>query len=237
VRDVLLQKGFSKPCPVIPLGVDTVRFSLDAQPLAFGFENDQLVIGYTGRLESCKGIEYLLQAVALLGELKQRVSVLIAGTGSDEASIRTLCADLGIASKVKFLGELPAEQMPGFYTACNVIVIPSVTTATWREQFGRVAIEAMACGVPVIATDSGSLPEVANDAAVLVPERDHGAIATALNDLLSNPIKRSALIAKGRKRAEQKYSWNSVADAMTELYSVASLIEPNCMVSGGSSSR
>jgi glycosyltransferase involved in cell wall biosynthesis len=218
VQEVLLAKGFSQACPVIGLGVNPLVFSPGVEPLQLPHAEDQLMIGFTGRLLHCKGVGETLRAVAQLKTQNVNVHLVVAGAGQDEQHFRALANQLGLDTTITWLGELNAAKMPSFYTTCDTIVVPSITTPTWREQFGRVPVEAMACGVPVIVSDSGSLVEVVADAGIVVPEQDHVALAQALLRLKSDAALRTALIDKGQRRVEQDYTWSTIAQSMLALY-------------------
>ena len=118
------------------------------------------VIGYAGGLLPEKGVDVLVRASA---GLEQEWRLRFAGGGQEDA-LRELARELGVADRVEFVGRLPSTQMPDFYRRLDVLALPSRTTPTWKEQFGRVLIEAMACGVPVVGSDSGEIPHVIGDA-------------------------------------------------------------------------
>jgi glycosyltransferase involved in cell wall biosynthesis len=112
--------------------------------------------------------------------------------------------------------------MPAFLKDLDVLVLPSVTILPMhREQFGRVLVEAMAAGVPVVGSSSGAIPEVIGDAGLLVPERDPGALAQAIDRVLSEPELRESLIERGRRRAQQHFAWPVVARQTVELLRAA----------------
>src|SRR5581483_6712785 len=102
--------------------------------------------------------------------------------------------------------------------AMELLCAPSRTTPTWREQFGRMLIEAFACGVPVIASDSGEIPYVVADAGLIVPERDDAQWERTLGALLSNPARRAVLSARGRARATAVYDWRVIAREHTAFF-------------------
>ena len=167
------RKGFPGAATLIPLGVDTQRFSpAPARP-----EGQVPVIGYVGRLEPHKGVHVLLDAIARL----DRATLRIAGAGPEEAALRARVAELGIGDRVELVGSVGQDQLPDFYRGLDVLAVPSLPTPGWLEQFGRVVVEAMACGVPVVASDTGALPDVVGDAGLLVPPGDPEALATALD--------------------------------------------------------
>jgi glycosyltransferase involved in cell wall biosynthesis len=106
---------------------------------------------------------------------------------------------------------VPHEDVPRWLNAMDVLCAPSLTTPRWREQFGRMLIEAFACGVPVIASDSGEIPYVVGDAGLIVAERDAAAWTRALERVCADPSLRGDLSARGRRRAVSLYDWSVVA--------------------------
>ncbi len=143
--------------------------------------NAPFVVGYFGRVEQYKGVELLVNALARFSNRDWQLSIV--GTGGYEESLRQTAHNLSIDKNIVLAGAVPMEQVPRYLNACDVVVIPSCTTPTWKEQFGRVATEAMACGIPVITSDSGSLPEVVGDAGIIVAEQNSDAIFEALQRL------------------------------------------------------
>jgi glycosyltransferase involved in cell wall biosynthesis len=99
----------------------------------------------------------------------------------------------------------------------DVLVAPSQTSPRWKEQFGRMLVEAFACGVPVLGSDSGEIPYVIGDAGVVLPEADEAAWATSLADLLESPARQSELANRGLERAQQ-FGWPSVARKHVEFF-------------------
>jgi glycosyltransferase involved in cell wall biosynthesis len=102
--------------------------------------------------------------------------------------------------------------------AIDVLVLPSRTTPSWKEQFGRVLIEANACGTPVIGSTSGAIPEVIGRAGIVVPERNSKALADALRDLEADPAGCAAMGRIGRQQVEENYTWQRVAERMSRIY-------------------
>ena len=208
---VLRRKGFSGLIRNLGLGVDVEHFAPDddgpdrlAGPLR---------VGYVGRLEAHKGVDALLDAVARTPDVELR----IVGDGPERGALAKRIADLGLSERVTMGGYVDHDALPDLYRSFDVLVVPSIETPSWIEQFGRVAVEAMASGVAVIASDTGSLPEVLDGAGVLVPPGDVTALASALGGLRDDPADRRRLAAAGVARA-QHYSWPSVADRHLALY-------------------
>ena len=114
--------------------------------------------------------------------------------------------------------KVASGEMPQFYNSLDLLVVPSLTQPNWKEQFGRVIMEAMACGVPVIGSDSGEIPHVLGDAGVIVPEGDIPALARALDALIQDSQRRRELAALGRARALTTFSQQRVVDDTYALY-------------------
>jgi glycosyltransferase involved in cell wall biosynthesis len=128
---------------------------------------------------------------------------------------------LGISESVRWLGELKASEMPAFYRACDVIVVPSLTTTTWKEQFGRVPVEAMSCGVPAVVSNSGSLPEVMSNVGIIADEHDPRSWLQALYALAIDEPEYAEISKRGIELVRERYTWSRVAAAMKDLYQQA----------------
>lgn len=210
--DVLRRKGFRGNGVVIPqFGVDPDIY----RPLREPGEAPPSVIAYYGRLVPEKGVDTLLDALVLLPE---QVRAIIVGSGNALGDLRAQCERLGLRARVEFRGPIPAEQIPEFLAGVAAVVIPSRTRPNWKEQFGRVIIEAMACGVPVVGSDSGEIPNVIGDAGLVFPEGDAAGLAGALERVLSEPSLALQLAVTGRERILARYTQQSVARETWELY-------------------
>ena len=139
-------------------------------------------------------VAILLQAAAELdGDWRLR----LVGGGSALAETRALAASLGIGDRLSVVGQLPSADLPAEYHKLDALVLPSLTRRNWKEQFGRVLVEAMASGLPAIGSDSGAIPSVLGAAGLVVPEGDAAALARALRALRDGPARRAELIKKG----------------------------------------
>ncbi len=206
---ILKGKGLAGPAAVIPLGVDVEHFSAADRPPP----GDVWRIGYVGRLAPHKGVQVLIDAVAG----RPRWALRIAGAGPEEAALKDQVRRLGASGQITFEGSLDHGGLARFYRSVDVVAIPSIPVSGWEEQFCRVAVEAMAAGVPIVASRTGALPEVVGDAGVLTEPGDPTALAVALGHLASEPGAWTALRRNGIARSS-KFSWDSVADRYLNLY-------------------
>lgn len=205
-------KGFSGPLDVIPqFGIDPIFF----RPMELRPERDEFVVGYVGRLVPEKGVDLLIRALAKLTG-KWRLEII--GQGPERASLEQLIRDLKMADRVTFTGQIPSVRMADFYRDLDAVVVPSRTLSNWKEQFGRVIIEAMACGIPVIGSDSGAIPDVIGEAGLIFPEDDEEALTQHLCALMSDTTLRSRLATQGRTRAVERYTHAQVAAQTVQVY-------------------
>jgi glycosyltransferase involved in cell wall biosynthesis len=203
----------SVPSRVIPPGVDTVRFRPDASAGAelraqLGWSGETPVVGFLGRFVPAKGLPLLMKA---LTHVKQPWRALFVGGGPLEPELSAFAARH--PQRVRILTNVAHDEVPRHLNAMDLLCAPSQTTPAWREQFGRMLIEAMACGVPVVASRSGEIPHVVEDAGVLVDEADGARWTAEIERLLADPDARASLSARGLLRAQERFSWPVVARA------------------------
>ncbi len=172
------------------------------------------MIGFAGRLVEQKGLRVLCDAFETLpGDCH----LLLAGSGPLEAEIRERAASRGWAGRLT-IAAVSSTSMPEVYSQMDCLALPSLTTPAWKEQFGRAAVEAMACEVPVVGSDSGEIRQVVGDAGIVVPEGDPVALSAALNRLHDQPDLRRDLAALGRRRAVSTFTQAEVAAQTFEAY-------------------
>lgn len=209
----------------IPPGVDLELFHpLDRPAIrnALGVEPDQPVIVFCGRIDPIKGIETLLEAVHILAAGPQPPTVLFIGGDFDTAGeptgplseVMQQTSALGIRDRFRFLGSQPQNRLPEFYTAADVVVVPSR-----YESFGLVAVEALASGAPVVASRVGGLKFIVDEgnAGFLAPMGDAAAFAHDIGLILYDPELRARLAANARPSVE-RFSWASVAESVLHVY-------------------
>ena len=207
---ICVDKGFPGRPRLIPLGLDRTAF----RPGARRAPTSTIVVGFAGRLASHKGVDVLLAAIAT----DDRLHLRVAGAGPDAEALRRTATQLQISARITWLGAVRQSELADFYRSLDVLAVPSLTTPSWVEQFGRVVVEAMACGVPVVASDSGALPEVVAGAGLLVAEGDPVALGEALTRVGTDAGLASSLRRAGLARAAE-CDWDAVADAYLDLYS------------------
>ena len=204
-------KGYQGRLAVIPqFGIDPDLFCPAPRPSGRGF-----VIGYVGRLVEQKGVDLLLEALSGL-EGTWRAYVL--GSGPEGEALRSQSRALGLAHRVSFDDQIPSGQMPAYYHQLDALVVPSRTRPNWKEQFGRVIVEAMACGVPVIGSDSGEIPHVMGDAGLIFPEDQVDVLRAHLARLLGDPFLREELARRGRERVLARFTQAQVAAQTYQVY-------------------
>jgi glycosyltransferase involved in cell wall biosynthesis len=170
-------------------------------------------VGYAGRLVPSKGLADLLAAVRTLAA---PVELVLIGDGEMRGQLEGQPVP---GSRVRILDGLTHAEMAGGYAQVDVIVLPSHTTPTWKEQFGRVIVEALWCGVPVVGSDSGEIPWLVGltGGGLIFPEGDREALAAALTRLREQPELRADLAAKGRAAVERLFSLPAATDALERL--------------------
>ena len=210
--DVWREKGYTGSLSIIPqFGTDPDLFiPLKQRP------ERPFTIGFVGRLVEEKGIQVLLNAVA---QLKQHNWVLkIYGGGPYETQLRNLAQNLKISDRVQFCGQVPSAQMPQIYHQFDAFVLPSLTHHNWKEQFGRVIVEAMASGVPVIGSDSGAIPDVIDDAGIITPEGNAQALSRAITQLQTDPTMHAHFAMLGREHVLDQFTHAQIAQKTVDVY-------------------
>ncbi len=160
-----------------------------------------------------KGLNYLLKAIASLVPTIPQIHLVVLCKLKEEGETEKLIDQLNLHDHLTFVSGITTDELVKLYAESSIVVVPSI-----YEGFGLPAGEAMACGVPVISTDGGALPEVVGDSGVIVPVRDHDAIANAIKRLLDEPRLRDELSEKGRARINEMFSWKVAATDMLALY-------------------
>jgi len=193
---------------VVPNGISTDLF----YPIPdIQREKNRLIVTNSADIP-LKGLYHLLHAVARIAQ-RQPIKLIVIGTPKKNGGIEHLIRTLGIGHLVKFTGRIDHDIFVRQYARASVAVVPSL-----YEGFGLPAGEAMACGVPVVSTTGGALPEVVGNAGILVPPGDDQALAAAIRDLLGDRSKANALGQKGYRRIQEHFTWKRAAQKTLDAY-------------------
>jgi glycosyltransferase involved in cell wall biosynthesis len=218
-RDVLRKKGCTIPLYVIPqFGVDlrdfSKRDSTDLKLRLFGAP-DVIVIGYAGRLVKEKGILTLVDAFA---RLPAQTKLLLLGSGPLKRNIQKRTISAGVADRVVICDHIPSTDMALYLNCMYCLVLPSITRSNWKEQFGRVLIEAMACGVPVIGSNSGEIPNVVGGAGLIFQEGNAKDLSDKLQMMIHNKKMHQDLSKKGFERVREHFTQSEIAKKTYAVY-------------------
>jgi glycosyltransferase involved in cell wall biosynthesis len=218
---ILKQKRFHRPIKVVGHGVDPKFFFPDTNKQKYRrmleLSSDDYCIGYVGILTRRKGVQILLNAFARLRIPNSKL--ILVGSGPLENEIKQrIRTDPRLKGRVILVGSVPHVRIPDYLRCLDVLVLPSLTTPNWKEQFGRVLIEAMACGVPVIGSNSGGIPEVINDAGLIFSEGNDEELTNLLIRVFTDRELRNELIHKGLQRVSEKYTWEKIAQELYNIY-------------------
>ncbi|MBL1200174.1 MAG: glycosyltransferase [Nostoc sp. GBBB01] len=226
--EILRQRGYQGLIKVMPqLGVDESLFTPKKQPeLAanLGIDKEDFVVGFVGRFVQEKGLLTLLQALISLKNKSWKF--LLLGRGELKDELIKVAVENNIQDRLILVESVPHHEVANYINLMSTLVLPSETTykfktltsAGWKEQFGHVLIEAMACQVPVIGSDSGEIPHVIGDAGLIFPEGDVQALANCLLELMDKPYFAHSLGEMSYQKAMIKYTNKALAKQQLEFY-------------------
>ncbi|MCK9582140.1 MAG: glycosyltransferase family 4 protein [Endomicrobiales bacterium] len=208
---ILQKKGYSGKIVYMPLSVDTSlykKLAIFDSIIKLKLPEGKIVLGFVGRLVKEKGIQTLIDALALLGN---NFHALIIGDGPYKNELLNHAKLKNVFNNITFTGSINYDDLPIYYNRMNVFVLPSLTTYNWKEQFGRVLIEAMACEVTVVGSSSGEIPTVIGDSGVVFNEGNADSLANAVLKALKCS---SEYAARGKERVQINFS-KKVVDSIT----------------------
>jgi L-malate glycosyltransferase len=226
--DILREKGYAGPMRVMPqLGVDETLFKPAPQTALkakLGIAPDEFVVGFVGRFVPEKGLPTLLKALATLKD--QPWKLVLLGRGPLKATLEQQTQEFGIFDKICWVESVPHDEVPNYISLMDTLVLPSETTynfktltaAGWKEQFGHVLIEAMACRVAVIGSDSGEIPHVIQESGLIFPEGNVERLADCLSKVMMQPELCESLAQKGYERAMTQYTNQALAQELLGFY-------------------
>ena len=194
---------------VIYNGIDTNVF----KPIPEIKRHSNLVMATASADAPLKGVRYLLEAFAILLQKYPNLELVLVGKLHQGGNTEQLIKDLNLISSISFVSGISTTALVKMYAQATLVMVPSV-----YEGFGLPAGEAMSCGVAVVSTDGGALPEIVGDSAMVVPTRDSMALAEAASKLLEEPSLRDAMGKEAREHIKQRFSWEACAKNMTKYY-------------------
>lgn len=224
IRSSPYLREVSERCTVVPLGIDptpflhhhrqaeAIRARFQAQPTQHPTPARPLIL-FVGRLRYYKGLEYLLEAMQEI-----EATLLIIGSGPKATEWQALAQHLSLQERVHFLGEVTDEELPAYYQAADVFVLPASHRS---EAFGVVQLEAMAAGKPVVSTELGTGTSFVNQDGVtgfVVPPRNAQALVRAVKRLLADPALRRSMGEQGRQRVLNHFTIDKMVDGVTKVY-------------------
>jgi glycosyltransferase involved in cell wall biosynthesis len=213
--DVLKRKGYGGPIHIIPqFGFDTDIYRRSA-PRPPRIPGSPFTLGFLGRLVENKGLPTMIEALTTLPDYCRAIFI---GNGPMKSVLEEQATRLGVTERVTFKSSVPTYEVPQVLQAMDVLVLPSLTRPNWKEQFGRVLPEAMACETPVIGSDSGEIPYVIADAGLTFPEGNALELSRQVRQLLDDPELYATLASKGRQRVLENYTQEQIAKQTYEVY-------------------
>ena len=226
--EILRQQGYKGQIKVMPqLGVDETLFTPTPQPelaTKLGIEPHDFVVGFVGRFVQEKGLLTLVNALASLKDKSWKF--LLLGRGSLQSELMNQAAEHNIQDRIILVESVSHDEVPKYINLMSTLVLPSetnyklknITSVGWKEQFGHVLIEAMACKVPVIGSNSGEIPYVIGDAGLIFPEADAKALADCIVQLMDKPELAKKLGEMGCQKAMTQYTNKALAKQQLEFY-------------------
>jgi glycosyltransferase involved in cell wall biosynthesis len=207
-----------KPRCHAPLGFDTELMYVDKAAGAktrreLGWESSDLVVGYLGRFVRDKGLDVIMAA---MDQWQSPWRLLMVGNGPMLPQVTEWANNY--PNRVALCTSVKHPEVGRYVNAMDMMVAPSLTCPHWREQFGRMIVEAFACGVPVIGSDSGEIPFVINDTGLVVPEGDSVALHLAMAHLADSPDLRRKFSEAGIERAQNEFTWSRIAKSTLSFF-------------------
>lgn len=224
VDHVHRQKGYTGKSCVIPLGFDPRSYSATKCVR----ERHQSSVGtfrlaFIGRVVEEKGLITLAAALGKIQDLDWQF--IIVGAGPFQTEVKNALRESGIADRVEWRGFVPHDEVAKFYETVDALILPSETRSNWTEQFGRVLVEAMACGTPVIGSDSGEIPNIirASRGGLIFKEADVDDCSLALRQIIEDHESRSLMAELGHRFVHDNYALNAIAGRFADAIEAAVL--------------
>jgi glycosyltransferase involved in cell wall biosynthesis len=215
-KEILKKKGFKKPQKVVPrYGIDLNKFKkTEDKEIKESLNLKGKVIGFIGRFVEDKAIDTLFKSVK---KLKDPYTLVLIGDGPLRKEILELAKSMDIYKNIRFIKTVNYLDIPKYMSLFDIFVLPSRSMPKWEEQFGHVLIEAMACEVPVIGSDSGEIPHVIADAGLVFHEDDVDELYSCIKNILSDDVSKNKLIKSGSERVKD-FTYENIVKQYYETY-------------------
>ncbi|MGB9978574.1 glycosyltransferase family 4 protein [Methanobacterium sp.] len=217
-RDSCLEASLEKQkLEIIPFGVDTNFF----KPLEVQKNQNIFQILTVGYLIERKGFEYLIKAVKEVLKEHKNVQLTIVGSGPLEKKLNNLIKELELADNAKIINNISDDELLSLYNLSDLFVLPSIVDSQGNtEGLGVVLLEAMACKLPVIGSDTGGIPDIIlnGETGLLVPEKNISGLSNAILNLIENEVLMETLAINGYNRVKEKFSWEKIAESYLKVY-------------------
>ena len=209
-QKILEKKGFASLITVLPqLGINHTLFKPATKSTP---QNLTQYIGYIGRITEEKGVLLLAKAFSMLYKKFPEWNLLFVGTGPFEKQLIDFTIQHKLVNRIEFRDPVPHEKVASVLQLIDILVLPSYDTLLWKEQFGHILIEAMACKIPIIASSGGEIPHVVADTGLIFPQKNEPELIASLYNLMSNEALRKELGEKGYKRSKATYAHDIIAE-------------------------
>lgn len=227
VAEVLRAKGYEGRMEVLPLGIRaTERDSrCEAEAARRNRGEDPFTLGYVGRLSEEKGVDLIVEALGRLP--RRRFRAVIVGDGPARESLERHAGELGVTDRIDWKGYVPHGDQSQKYAGMDLVVVPSRTTPGWKEQFGRVVLEALSSGKPVLTSDSGELPNLVSmtGGGSTFPEDDLAALVSRIEEIEAEPESLSLWASRGGEAVERLFESRVLARRFCEVVAEAAQAE------------
>ncbi len=222
---VVRARGYDGPVSSIGYGVDLTSFRSDVEPLLSPVVRPAFRIGYVGRLVVEKGLDDALDAMV---RTKTPVTLALMGEGPHEGALRQRVAELGLNDRVNFRGWGKPAEVAGFLRSLDALILLTRTTSAVKEQFGRVITEAQACGVPVIGSTGGAIPDVTGDGGWIVPESHPDALAALIDRIAVDPEEMRKRSQAALANVMNRFTYEAVANDLANACFAAAARQRGC---------
>lgn len=215
-------KGYRNASTILPLGFDANQYFATTDIKTRHLASDRVTtFAFIGRVVEEKGLITLAAALGNIRELPWKLIMI--GSGPYEKEVKVAIDQNGVADRVEWRGFVPHAEVANFYEAVDCLLLPSESRPNWTEQFGRVLVESMACGTPVIGSDSGEIPIIirTTGGGLVFKEADPKDLADQLRKMIEDPVGRAATAVAGNQFVHQNYSLDKLADRFADAIEAA----------------